>query len=265
MITRVLAAVVGLGIILPVIVWGGPVGVELMVPVFALLALDEVAAMAFPERRVRALLWLAAGSALVYGAALYAPAQVGGAAIAAVLGSFLWVLAAPGRTLDGAADQVGRYVLGIAWVGGLIAFVPLLRRLDGGVAWIFLALAIPWCGDTGAYFAGRTFGRRKLYELVSPKKTVEGFVGGLLASVGGALAVRALGLPEVPALHAAALGLVGGAAAVAGDLSESMLKRAFGVKDSGRIMPGHGGLLDRIDSLLFVVPLLYGYAVWVEG
>ena len=131
------------------------------------------------------------------------------------------------------------------------------------LSFIFLALAIPWLGDTGAYFAGRAFGRHKLYELISPKKTIEGYVGGVITATIGVFVIRSLGLPALGVIDCLVIGVIIGTAAVLGDLAESLLKRAFGVKDSGRIMPGHGGLLDRIDSLLFVLPLLYGYAHWV--
>ena len=120
-----------------------------------------------------------------------------------------------------------------------------------------------------AYFAGRAFGRRKLYPLVSPKKTWEGFFGGLAGSVIGLLIVRLVGLSwqwtDLTPFDCVVLGVVLGSAAVAGDLSESLMKRAYGVKDSGWIMPGHGGLLDRIDSVLFVAPLLVGYLHLVKG
>ena len=120
-------------------------------------------------------------------------------------------------------------------------------------------LAATWLGDTGAYFAGRFFGRTKLFERISPKKTWEGAIGGLVVSSLGAAAIaRATGLP-FGLLEAILLAAVLDIAGVVGDLAESMLKRAWGVKDSGWIMPGHGGILDRIDSLLFTAPLLWAW------
>ena len=266
MITRIVAALVGLAIILPVIIWGGNLGIELMVPFFGVVALDEYASMAFKKRRFWALGGLVVGGGAIYSALLYAPAEFQGLIIVCcALFAFLYVLARPGGTTEGAADLAGRLVLGMIWIGGFLAFLPLLRRLDHGVAWIFLALAIPWLGDTGAYFAGRAFGRHKLYELISPKRTLEGYAGGLVTATLGVFIVRASGLSVLSPLDCLLIGLVIGTAAVLGDLAESLLKRAFGVKDSGRIMPGHGGLLDRIDSLLFVVPLLYGYALYTTA
>ncbi|HEY6106973.1 MAG TPA: phosphatidate cytidylyltransferase, partial [Anaeromyxobacteraceae bacterium] len=121
-----------------------------------------------------------------------------------------------------------------------------------------------WANDTFAYFAGSLFGRHRLLERVSPQKTWEGFAGGALGSVAGALAVRALLLGPVPLWAALAVAAGGAVLGPLGDLAESMLKRAAGVKDSGRLIPGHGGLLDRIDALLFVAPWVYAFAILLE-
>ncbi|HEY6005838.1 MAG TPA: phosphatidate cytidylyltransferase [Anaeromyxobacter sp.] len=147
-------------------------------------------------------------------------------------------------------------VLSWLWCGLLIAVLVGVRRFD--VAWVIMAFVVTWANDTAAYFTGHAIGRHKLLERISPKKTWEGFAGGIAGSVAGALVVRWL-------LHPGALGvgtavLVGLGASVLGplgDLAESMVKRAAGVKDSGRTIPGHGGLLDRIDALLFVAPWIY--------
>ena len=108
-----------------------------------------------------------------------------------------------------------------------------------------LALMLSWLSDTGGYFAGRLFGKHKLYPAVSPKKTVEGAIGGLAGAIVGALIAHFFYLRSLPLGHGVALALVAGAAGQAGDLGESLLKRSFGVKDSGGIVPGHGVLLDR--------------------
>jgi phosphatidate cytidylyltransferase len=156
-------------------------------------------------------------------------------------------------------------VVVLAWLycGLLIATLVALRTRFG-VAWVIMAFVVTWANDTFAYFSGHAFGRHKLYERISPKKTWEGFAGGAVGSVVGALAVHWLLHP--PALTAAAAVAVGLGAAVfgpLGDLAESMIKRAAGVKDSGKIIPGHGGLLDRIDALLFVAPWVYVCAAYL--
>ena len=128
------------------------------------------------------------------------------------------------------------------------------------------ALVITWANDTAAYFAGRFLGRHKLYPAVSPNKTWEGFFGGMVGSVGGMFIARAGFFPEFTVVDCVVLG-VGGRdrSAPSGDLCESMLKRAYGVKDSGKMIPGHGGMLDRIDALLFNAPLVFVYVQFVPG
>ena len=159
--------------------------------------------------------------------------------------------------LPRAPQRVGLAVLGAAYPGLLLATVVRLRQLPDGFAWLLLAVAVTWLNDTGAYFAGRAWGRRKLYARISPSKTWEGALGGLLASIGAALAVKSLGwLPELPWWASVVVGAGAGVLGPIGDLGESMLKRAYGAKDSSHLLPGHGGLLDRIDALLFTAPFV---------
>ena len=156
-----------------------------------------------------------------------------------------------------APQRVGLAVLGAAYPGILLAMVVRMRQLPDGVAWLVLTLAVTWLNDTGAYFAGRAYGRRKLYPRISPSKTWEGAAGGLLASIGAALVVKALGwLPQLPWWGSVVVGAGAGVLGPVGDLSESMLKRAYGAKDSSALLPGHGGILDRIDALLFTAPFV---------
>lgn len=134
-----------------------------------------------------------------------------------------------------------------------------LRELPQGMWWLVGALVITWGNDTAAYFAGRFLGKHKLYPEVSPNKTWEGFAGGMVGSIGGLFIVKYGFFPEMTVVDCVCLGALGGVLGPMGDLCESMLKRAYGVKDSGSIIPGHGGMLDRIDALLFNAPaaLLY--------
>lgn len=132
-----------------------------------------------------------------------------------------------------------------------------LLHMDPGAAWVYTVLAITWLQDTLAYFVGRSWGRHRMAPALSPKKTWEGAIGGLVASVvTGALCVALLGLP-ISIVAGAALGLVGGVVGPLGDLAESLIKRQVGLKDAGHLIPGHGGLLDRADSLLFTGPALF--------
>jgi phosphatidate cytidylyltransferase len=264
-ITRLLAAAVGLAVLLPAIIFGGQLAVEIIVGIAAAICLWEFASMAFPDDMAVAFAWLVGCFGAWYGTSMYGPSElvsvVGGLVM---LATFVFVTLRPGESLQAAADKVGRYMLGTVWVG-LLMSLPALRRLDEGLAWVFAVLVISWCGDTGGYFAGKYFGRHKLYPLVSPKKTWEGVAGGVALATMGLFVVRAVALPVLSVFDVLVLGPVLCLAGVIGDLSESLLKRAFGVKDSGRILPGHGGLLDRIDSVLFVAPLLFAYVALIKG
>jgi phosphatidate cytidylyltransferase len=148
--------------------------------------------------------------------------------------------------------------------GGTIAALRVIAPASDGAWRVMLLLAIVMTSDTFAYFAGSAFGRHKLAPRVSPGKTVEGLAGGLVGGIVAALIVRRLGLPQVPLPAAVALGVVVSGFGVAGDLVESLLKRWSGVKDSGRLFPGHGGMLDRLDSLLFGAPVLYYYFLYAR-
>lgn len=158
-------------------------------------------------------------------------------------------------------------LLGSTYLGALGGTVAGLRLLEPQALapWrLILLLAAVMAADTVAFFVGSALGRRPLAPAISPGKTMEGAAGGVLGGVLGALAVWGAGLPGVPAWHAALLGLAVGILGMLGDLFESLLKRWAGVKDSGTLFPGHGGMLDRADSLLFGAPVLYYYFATVR-
>lgn len=149
-----------------------------------------------------------------------------------------------------------RHLFGIFYVGFLGAHLILLRNLPDGAHWLIVATAITACSDTGAYFSGKRFGQRPLCPNISPKKTVEGALGGFAAGILAALICTAIFLEtSLVLIFFIATLLV--AVGIAGDLTESIIKRGTGTKDSGRLLAGHGGILDRIDSLLLVAPVLY--------
>jgi phosphatidate cytidylyltransferase len=145
------------------------------------------------------------------------------------------------------------------YVGGLLSAGIPLRALEGGLDWVVAILAATWCCDTAAFFVGRRWGRHKLAPAVSPGKTVEGLIGGIVAAMVAAVAIGAM--VAQPALRMVGFGAVVAVGSVIGDLAESAIKRQLGAKDSGQFMPGHGGMLDRIDSLLFAVPLGLAYII----
>jgi phosphatidate cytidylyltransferase len=183
------------------------------------------------------------------------------AAVVLLLSAFLFRR----ERLETIPPRIATVTLSWLYCGLLISTLVGLRRLGGhGPAWVVLAFVVTWSNDTAAYFAGRALGRHRMLERISPNKTWEGFAGGAVGSIVGGLVTRVL-LPELQILTVGETVLVGAGAAVLGplgDLCESMVKRAAGVKDSGKLIPGHGGLLDRIDALLFVAPWIYVWAAY---
>jgi phosphatidate cytidylyltransferase len=153
-------------------------------------------------------------------------------------------------------------LLGVCYCAWLLGHSIWLRALPGGRALTFFVFAVTWSGETAAYFAGRRLGRRPLAPRLSPGKTVEGGVAQVIASV--LVALLAAPLVGLVRAEAAVIGLLLGVVGQIGDLSESFLKRSAGAKDAGHLIPGHGGVLDRLDSLLFNVPALY-YWLYFAG
>lgn len=171
--------------------------------------------------------------------------------------AFVWLLYYPTRIRPEIGALCGFLVIIPAWA----AIVALLSLPERGAEYVLFVLVLVWAADIGAYFVGRRFGRRKLAPQVSPGKTWEGFVGGLAASAGAAVAgAWWFGLP---ALQLLAVGLTVGAISVVGDLTVSMFKRNAGLKDSGNLFPGHGGVLDRVDSVTAAVPLFALEFIWL--
>ncbi len=172
-----------------------------------------------------------------------------------------------GSDFDQSVPAAAATLLGAVYLGALGGTIAALLTLapPGAGAWrVVLLLAIIMVSDTFAFFVGHAWGQRRLAPSVSPGKTVEGAIGGLVGGIVGALGVRQLGLPSLPLSHTVVLGIAVAALGIVGDLDESLLKRWAGVKDSGTLFPGHGGMLDRIDSLLFGAPVLYYYFLYVR-
>jgi len=145
------------------------------------------------------------------------------------------------------------------YIGWLISHFISLRLLPQGYTWVMLTFLITWAGDSGAYFAGLKWGKRPFWPRLSPKKTWEGTIGGWLAGMLAAIILGTIGGVALP--HSLALGVIVATITPFGDLAISMVKRQVGVKDSGSLFPGHGGMLDRVDSLLFAVVGVYYYVV----
>jgi phosphatidate cytidylyltransferase len=185
-----------------------------------------------------------------------------GAALLLVLVASLWKVRDPAESFRRSSEAV----LGTVYISFAFTSLLLLRELEGGSAWIMVLLVIIWAGDSAAYYGGSRFGRRKLVPLISPKKTWEGAAAGLIGSLVAGTMTAMLLLDDLPLGRVAAFTIAVGASGQVGDIIQSLWKRGKGVKDSGRIIPGHGGFLDRIDSLLLGAPV--GYQLirgWVAG
>ena len=165
-------------------------------------------------------------------------------------------------SLENGLHFVTRSWFGIFYIGFCSAHLILLHSLPQGIYWLLVLSAITVFSDTGAYYVGRTLGKTKLYPSLSPGKTRAGAIGGIIGGMFGGLVVAAIFLEGANLFMVALLSLVLSAVGIIGDLIESLIKRVTGVKDSGQILPGHGGLLDRCDSLLLTAPVLYYALFW---
>jgi len=177
-----------------------------------------------------------------------------------VVGIPVWALLKGGKTPEGLA-AMGVTLFGALFLGVLLGYQIELRKV--GHDMVFLLYLVVWTGDTAAYYVGRAFGRHQLSPKISPNKTVEGAVAGLVGSLLAAGVARLWFLPQLQWTDCLAVGFLLAGAGVLGDLVESMWKREAGAKDSASLVPGHGGILDRSDSLLFGGPILYYYSQWM--
>lgn len=293
--TRVITAAVLAPMILAIVLLGEP-WLSLLVGIAAFLALVElVGLLDAAGHQPPQVLTIISGMTLVAASLVTTNGEgVGGVAatllvaldppglVTAAMVAVMLLFAAVAFTR---ADPHGGFMtwatttFGVAYVGLLLPVIVLVAHLapaggsastpvgalgiGSGAAWALLLVLVVWGYDTGAYLTGRLLGRRRLLDHISPSKTVEGLAGGLvIATLGAGIGAALVGLE---AWHPLVIGPLVGLAAQAGDLAESMLKRAAGRKESGFIVPGHGGILDRVDSFLFAAPVLAGYALLAAG
>lgn len=264
---RVLTAVVFVPLLLALLFVGPAWGFYALVAAATAVGASELFAMTHPGDRVAQ--GIGVGLTLAVSLAVYFATRDARVLLAVfcavpIVGVLLplWRLG----QIETAGLRIMANVAAPFYVGALFCTIALLRRDMGadGPRWVVMTLTFAWLADTGGYFAGRFLGKHKLYEAVSPKKTVEGALGGLGGAVVGALLAHFFYLRSLPLWPGLGLALVAGALGQAGDLGESLLKRSFGVKDSGGIVPGHGGILDRVDALLVTGSLSYLYAVYLR-
>lgn len=249
---RVLTAVVLIPLVIGLVFWGTNRNVRLALAFVALLCLSEFLKLAahYGAQPMRLVAYLAGAWIVAAPAAPGAPFLLGVALL------LLTLAMRGGRELSDSLPGVAATLLGVVY-----AAVPFRLAGDLHAAsphWLFYALLVNWIGDTAAYYAGRTVGRHKLAPRISPGKTWEGAAASLLVSVPlGTAYLRHFLLLAPPLAFVVELSVAVNIAAQVGDLAESALKRGANVKDSGGILPGHGGVLDRLDGLLFSVPVVY--------
>jgi len=254
--------------LIPIILWmmfAGPLWVwQTFILVAVAIGGYELMAMKVPSSRgLRS--WGSVSSVLFAYTIIFVDtaSAVYGVVLIIILGAMAWSLLQD-DPLHNASVRIG-WLLGTPiYVGGTLAAVALVREFEPTGAWVLLTMVLAWGSDTSAYFVGRKFGKTKLAPRISPKKTLEGSAGGLLASVVGAV-IMSFFLPGLGVVDAAALGILAGGAGQAGDLLMSVLKRSSGVKDSGGILPGHGGILDRVDALAFTAPATWAFGHFIAG
>jgi phosphatidate cytidylyltransferase len=263
--TRVITAIV-LGVAALAALWFLPAwGILILILAATAGGLVELFQMLLSDPWER---WGAVAAGLATAIAmLFAPAGGDAVVMLLVLELFLlaFLFAHRALMLRGMAQRLALAIFGVIYVGLALPFWGWLFRLDMGRELLLLALVPACLCDTFGFLAGKAFGRHPLAPRVSPKKTIEGLGGALAGSVAGTLLVRWVLIPQVTLVEAAGLALLIWVSSPLGDLVESMLKRSSGVKDSGTLIPGHGGLLDRLDALIFTGPAAYAYAKYVLG
>jgi phosphatidate cytidylyltransferase len=261
---RLGTAAVGIPILLYLMFWAPPWGFQILVVLSVARAAHELFRITMHDapilRAWGVIATVATSAVLIHGAT--ADTMLALMLVVAGVGALAGLIYPEPHEAAGA--RTAWAIAGPLYVGVLLGSVGKLHTLEHGGAWVLLSMWLAWGSDTGAYFAGRYFGKTKLYPKVSPSKTVEGAIGGLLGSLSGGLAAHFGFLTSLALVDAIVLALVAGALGQMGDLVESLVKRSTGVKDSGAILPGHGGLLDRVDALMFTGTACLTYAVWIQ-
>jgi phosphatidate cytidylyltransferase len=263
---RWLTSIVALPLLFFLVSKGGLLAFSSFVGIVSLIALGEFFSIVSAPAEARwvgnPLSWLAfASSLMIIGAAYLNLSQV----ILGIVAVNLMVSALVSLRLfessPSIVDTIHKQSLSIIYIPLLLSHLVFLRSQPSGIVWIFLLLCVVFSGDAAAFYAGTYLGRHKLCPAVSPKKTWEGSLGGLMANLGVGALFKYLFLSGLPWGPSLILFVTIGIAGQVGDLFESELKRVAGIKDSGTIVPGHGGMLDRIDALLFAAPIAYYFKI----
>lgn len=259
---RVITGLSGVALLIAIIIWGGFYGALLIALVISLAMIAEFVNMSFSLRDIKLKRAFLMTLSFVLGTGYF---LIGGPSVGwIVLGVLLifgyFLFTAHLHAEKEFSTHVQEMILALfagLYLVVLPYFLPALRAEPNGMYWTLFFFLVIWACDTGAYFAGKAWGKTKLYSQVSPKKTWEGIAGGLVACVIVAIIARLLFLSSASYRGLVIMALVLGVVSQIGDLCESLLKRGFDKKDSGTVLPGHGGFLDRFDSVVFALPIMY--------
>jgi len=250
-----------LPVVILVILKGGTLLLACLLALLSAIGIAEFYRMALPERHMELRLAALAGSSLIF-IPFAENDKIIFAGIGLLFVGFSLLFLFRIRTIETAARDVAFALLAFLYIPFLLMHLVQLRQTPFGIQWLFVIMLIVMTNDSAAYYTGSAFGRHRLYPLVSPKKSIEGSIGGLIGSLCGVVLAKFTFFPQLTLGDVVATALVIGVIGQAGDLFESLLKRSFGVKDSGTIIPGHGGVLDRMDSILFAAPITYYYVLF---
>jgi phosphatidate cytidylyltransferase len=258
-VPRILTGVIGGAIVLGIALFLPPLWWAACVAVIAVFAASEFYALTRREhRRPNELFGLVAVGAMPIAAALTGSTGLLGVLTLLALLALLWQVLFPSVTVTDSALTV----FGAVYTGFMLSHLVLMQALPQGRAYVVTLMLSVWASDVTAYFAGTAFGRHRLAPHVSPRKSWEGAVAGGLAAVAVWVAARFVIMGPVSLIWFAVVGVAVGAAAIVGDLVESRIKREAGAKDSGNLLPGHGGFLDRFDAVIAAAVIAYYLLVW---
>lgn len=261
---RLLTAGIALPLLLLLIVKGSYLLFTAFIALASFIGLLEYCRMTLPGRKVAGIIVPLIGSLLSFLFYIRSAALTAFAIAFLFLAFSIYVLFTF-KDIEAAASEAALLFFGVIYLPYLLGYLVLLRNHPLGIQWILTIICIVMSGDSAAYFIGSRYGKNRLYPEVSPKKSIEGAIGGLAGSLLGVLLAKLLFFAELSAVDAVLAALFLGALGQIGDLFESLLKRSCKVKDSGTIFPGHGGILDRLDSIIFAAPAAYYYAMFVAG